>query len=86
VSVEEVDGKGVIGAEELGRVFDDGLEDVDQYFGTENVRYPGREARTAAVDLPIEVFNAVERESAEAGASPPKLIEAWIEERIGAGR
>ncbi|MDR1151564.1 MAG: hypothetical protein LBK72_03645 [Bifidobacteriaceae bacterium] len=75
----------MISAEELDRLFDEGEEDVDQYFDTENVQYPGREARTVAVDLPVQVFDALERESTKTGASVQDLIEAWVEERVGAG-
>jgi hypothetical protein len=76
----------MIDAEELDRLFDEGAEDVDQYFDTENVEYPGRAARTVAVDLPAGVFDAVERESAEIGTSVPGLIETWIKERVDVGR
>jgi hypothetical protein len=68
-------------SEELDRLFDEGEEDILQYFDTDNVEYPGLEDRTVAVDLPVNVFDALERESGKTGTPIQDLIEAWIEER-----
>ena len=73
----------MIDAEELDRLFDEGEEDILQYFDTDNVRYPGLEARTVAVDLPGVVFDAVERESAQTGTPVRVLIEQWVAEKVG---
>jgi hypothetical protein len=70
-----------ISNEELDRLFDEGEEDILQYFDVENARRPGLETRTVAVDLPARVFDVLERESAKTGTPIQDLIEAWIEER-----
>ena len=58
-----------ISAEEFDRIFDDGEEDVLQYFDTDNIRRPGRETRTVAVDLPVRVLEAVEQQSQATGST-----------------
>jgi hypothetical protein len=73
-----------ISAEEFDRIFDEGEEGILQYFDLENARRPGREARTVAVDLPVRVFDTLERESAKTGTPIQDLIEKWIEERAAA--
>jgi len=73
--------KTTINSEELDRLFDEGNEDILQYFDTNNVSYPGLAARTVTVDLPVRVLDAVERESDKTGTSVQCLIETWIEER-----
>jgi len=72
----------MIDAEEFDRIFDEGEEDILQYFDMENVRYPGREACTVAVDLPRYVLEAVERQAGKAGVTLQDLIESWIEEKV----
>jgi hypothetical protein len=71
----------VIKAEELDRVFDQGGEDVDQYFDVENVSYPGREPRSIAINLPAQVFDALEREAGLTGTPVHELVETWVQER-----
>ena len=75
--------KSMIDAEELDRIFDEGEEDVDQYFDVENVEYPGREARMIAIDLPASVFDALKREADRAGTAVESLAEDWIAEKVG---
>jgi hypothetical protein len=74
--------KAWIDSEELDRLFDEGEVDILQYFDTDNVEYPGREERTVAIDLPVWVFDVLERESGKTGTSVQDLIEAWLEERV----
>lgn len=74
--------KSWISAEEFDRIFDEGEEDVLQYFDMDNIRRPGRETRTVAVDLPVRVLEAVEQQSQATGSSVSELLELWIEERV----
>ena len=74
--------KSWIRAEEFDRIFDEGEEDVLQYFDMDNIRRPGRETRTVAVDLPVRVLEAVEQQSQATGSSVSELLELWIEERV----
>jgi hypothetical protein len=71
-----------ISNEELDQLIDEGEEDILQYFDMENARRPGLEDRTVAVDLPVHVFDALERESGKTGTPIQDLVEAWIEERV----
>jgi hypothetical protein len=72
----------MIDADELDRLFDEGQVDVDQYFDVANVRYPGLETHTVAVDLPASVFHALERESAKNGTRVTDLIESFVEDGL----
>ena len=72
----------MIDSEELDRLFDEGEVDILQYFDTDNVRYPGREACTVVVVLPRYVLEAVEREADKADVTLQDLIESWIEEKV----
>ena len=71
-----------INAEEFDRIFDEGEEDVLQYFDMDNIRRPGRETRTVAVDLPVRVLEAVEQQSQATGSLKSELHESSIEERV----
>jgi hypothetical protein len=82
----EQDSGAAISAEEFDRLFDEGEVDILQYCDVENARVVGRETRTVAVDLPIQVFDALEQESGQMGTSVQSLVETWIEERVAAGR
>jgi hypothetical protein len=70
-----------ITVEEFDRLFDEGEVDILQYCDMDSIRRPGLEERTVAVDLPVRVFDALERESGKTGTPIQDLIEAWIEER-----
>ena len=72
-----------ITVEEFDRLFDEGEKDILQYFDTDNVEHPGLESRTVAVDLPVRVLDAVERESSNTGTPIQDLLEAWIEQGVG---
>lgn len=50
-------------SEALDQLFDDGDQDILHYFDTDHVERPGPTPRTVAVDLPIPVHDARERES-----------------------
>ncbi len=71
-----------ISAEEFDRIFDEGEQDVLQYFDMDNIRRPGRETCNVAIDLPVHVLEAVEQQSRATGSSVSELHESWIEERV----
>jgi hypothetical protein len=75
-----------ISVEEFDRLFDEGEVDILQYCDVANARVVGPETRTVAVDLPVQVFDALERESGQTGTSVQDLVETWIEERVAAAR
>ncbi len=70
-----------ITVEEFDRLFDEGEEEILQYFDVDSVRHPGVDDRTVAIDLPARVFETLERESAKSGIPIEDLIERWVEER-----
>ncbi|MCL2481853.1 MAG: hypothetical protein FWF43_00250 [Propionibacteriaceae bacterium] len=70
-------------SEELDKLFDDGDKDVLHYFDTDHVEHPGQKARSVVVDLPIPVYDALERESGRTGTPVQNLIESWVQEKVG---
>jgi predicted HicB family RNase H-like nuclease len=74
----------MISAEEFDRLFDEGEVDILQFCDMDNVRRPGLEKQTVAVDLPTHVVESLERTSARTGTSIHTLIEQWVEERVNA--
>ncbi len=74
--------KSWISAEEFDRIFDEGEEDVLQYFDMDNIRRPGRETRTVAVDLPVRVLGSMEKQPQATGSLKSELHESSIEERV----
>ncbi|MDR1150944.1 MAG: hypothetical protein LBK72_00465 [Bifidobacteriaceae bacterium] len=72
-----------ITVDEFDRLFDEGEEDILQYFDMANVRSPGRELRTVAVDLPAHVFDALAGQAATAGVAVEDLIASCATEMAG---
>jgi hypothetical protein len=79
-----MDGKKTsITAEELDKLFDEGKEDITQYFDMDNTKYPGLEARTVAVDLPAYLFDALQEEASKRGLLIEELVRAWVADKLG---
>ena len=68
----------VITADEFDRLFDDGNEDVLQYFDTANPITIGEPRRTLALELPQQTFGALEKLSSNLGLTPKQLAEQWL--------
>jgi hypothetical protein len=75
-----------ISAEELDRIFDEGKEDVLQYFDLSKGRRPGLEIKRVNVDLPQWMIDALDREAARLGITRQAVIKTWLGERIEAQR
>ena len=71
-----------IDAEELDRLFDEGKEDILQYFDTEHPRIAGTETRRGNVDFPAWVVEALDREARRIGIGRQAVIKTWIAERL----
>ena len=75
-----------ISAEELDRLFDEGDEDVLQYFDLTTARRPNLEP----VELTVTVMRGtklrLERQAKELGVSVDSLLEDWLREKLDAAR
>ena len=71
-----------ITAEELDRVFDDGEEDIVQYFDLSTARRPGLEARRVNVDLPQWMISSLDKEASRVGVARQAIIKIWLDERL----
>ena len=63
-----------ISAEEFDRKFDEGREDITQYFNLSKARRPGLEAQRVNVDFPAWMVAAMDKEAARLGVSRKDLI------------
>ncbi len=69
-------------AEELDRLFDEGKEDITQYFDWSKARQPGLEQKRVNVDFPNWVVDRLDKESKRLGITRQSLIKYWIAERL----
>ncbi len=70
-------------ASELDKIFDDGEEDILQYFDLSKATRPNLELKRVNVDFPLWVVNGLDRESARLGVTRQSLIKMWIAEKLG---
>lgn len=71
-----------ITAEELDKKFDDGEEDILEYFDLSKARRPGLEPKRVNVDFPTWVVEGLDREAQRLGVTRQALIKLWIAERL----
>lgn len=67
-----------IKAEELDKKFDDGEEDILQYFDLENPRHPNQEIKRVNIDFPQWIINRLDQESRHLGISRQALVKVVI--------
>lgn len=69
-------------AAELDRKFDEGEEDVLDYFDPETETRPNRRVKRVNVDFPEWVVEALDREAQRLGVTRQSVIKVWIAERL----
>ncbi len=69
-------------AEELDKIFDEGKEDITQYFDWSRARRPGLEQKRVNVDFPNWVVDKLDNEARRIGITRQSLIKYWISERV----
>ena len=67
---------------ELDKIFDDGEEDVLQYFDLSKATKPNLELKRVNVDFPIWVINGLDRRAKTLGITRQSLIKMWIAEKL----
>jgi hypothetical protein len=71
-----------ISAEEIDRLFDEGKEDVLQYFDMSKARRPNLEFKRVMVDFPAWMIHGLDDEAARLGVTRQSVIKTWIAEKI----
>ena len=71
-----------IAAEELDRIFDEGNEDVLQYFDLSTATRPGRAIKRVNVDLPQWMIDSLDKEATRVGVARQAVIKLWLAERL----
>ena len=67
---------------ELDKIFDDGEEDVLQYFDLSKATKPNLELKRVNVDFPIWVINGLDKRAKTLGITRQSLIKMWIAEKL----
>ena len=73
-------------AHELDEMFDKGEEDVLEYFDLTKATRPNLELKPVDLDLPVWAIGDLDVEAERLGVTRQALIQAWIVERLNAGR
>ncbi len=71
-----------ITAEKLDKKFDDGEEDILQYFDLTKAERPNQAPKRVNVDFPLWVVNGLDREAQRLGVTRQSLIKMWIAEKL----
>lgn len=69
-------------AKDLDKLFDDGEEDVLQYFDLTKIRRVNWEHELVELELPTEDLSALDAEAARLNTTRHKLVSLWIRERL----
>ncbi|MCL6706971.1 BrnA antitoxin family protein [Pseudomonas sp. R2.Fl] len=69
-------------AEELDRLFDEGQEDVLQYFDLGSAERPNLLPMAVDVELPRWMVNRLDQEARLLGVTRQSLIAVWLAERL----
>lgn len=74
----------IITAEELDALFDEGKEDILQYFDVDNATRPSLETQRVNVDFPKWMVTALDCEARRLSIPRQAVIKMWIDERLKA--
>lgn len=69
-------------AEELDRLFDEGKEDVLEYFDLSTAKRPALEKTKIDLDLPQWMIIALDKEAQRLGIESQSLIKVWIAQHL----
>ncbi len=72
----------MIKSEELDKLFDDGEENVLQYFDLDNVRRPGLEQQKVSISLPSWMIDSLDEEAKRIGVTRQAIIKTWLDEKL----
>ncbi len=69
-------------AEEFDRLFDEGKENITQYFDLSKARRPNQEPKRVAFELPQWMVNSLDQEAKRVGVTRQSLVKVWLAERL----
>jgi hypothetical protein len=72
----------IIGAEELDILFDEGEEDILQYFDMENAVRLGDEQEKVTLSLPKWMSDSIDGEAKRLGVTRQAIIKIWLDEKL----
>jgi hypothetical protein len=72
----------IISAEEFDRIFDEGEEDILQYFDMDKAHRPGFEQQKLNIVLPKWMVGSLDREAERLGITRQAVIKIWLDERL----
>ena len=70
-----------ITAEELDKKFDDGKEDITEYFDWEKAKFHHISKRIN-LDIPENILSQIDQEAKRIGIARTALMKVWLSERI----
>jgi hypothetical protein len=73
-----------ISAEEFDRIFDEGKEDILQYFDMENAVRLGDEQQKISISLPTRMVKSLDDEAERIGVTRQSIIKIWLDEKLKA--
>ena len=71
-------------AEELDHKFDDGEDDILDYFDLATLRRPGLEPQRIEISVPQWMVAALDREAEQLGIQREAIIKLWLAEHLKA--
>jgi hypothetical protein len=71
-------------AEDLDRKFDEGEEDILDYFDLSTLKRPGLEPQVIEINFPQWMVAAIDREAQQLGIQRDAIIKLWLAERLKA--
>jgi hypothetical protein len=71
-----------ISAEEFDRIFDEGEEDVLQYFDEDSWTRPDMEQEKIAISLPKWMISSLDKEANRIGVNRQAIIKLWLDEKV----
>jgi len=71
-------------AKKIDKLFDEGKEDILQYFDLKTVRHPNRPPMRVNVDFPEWMVHSLDIEAKKVGVTRQSIIKVWLAERLEA--
>lgn len=69
-------------AEELDMLFDEGKEDILEYFDLSTAKRPALQQEKIDLDLPKWMINDLDKEAQRLGINRQSLIKVWIAQHL----
>ena len=71
-----------ISAEDFDRIFDEGKEDILQFFDVDSARRINQGVKKVNVDMPVWMLNALDREATRLNISRQAVIKTMLDSQL----